>query len=54
MGALVVSTDGRTIEGIVSERDPVRRPPRRATVARRTGVLGHDRRGAHLLTERYL
>src|SRR3569833_2801346 len=52
IGAVVVSTDGETIEGIVSERH--RPAPRRARrgPARRAGLLDHDGDRAHLRAER--
>ena len=51
VGALVVSPDGRHIEGIVSERDIVaaERAPRRT--ARAAGVVDHVDIGAGVLTD---
>ena len=43
VGALVVSSDGRTIEGIISERDIVRRLAERGESASgRDRDVGHD------------
>ena len=45
VGALIVSTDGAAVDGIVSERDVVRRLHRRRRRPRRRRVADHDRRG---------
>ena len=48
VGALVVSEDGETVDGIVSERDVVRRLHEDETVARPRRQRDHDHRGADL------
>ncbi len=48
VGALIVSADGAAVDGIVSERDVVRRLHADEDVARRPGRRDHDRRRAHL------
>ena len=48
VGALIVSTDGSSVDGIVSERDVVRRLHSDERRAGQPGLGDHDRRGPHL------
>ena len=48
VGALIVSVDGETVDGIVSERDVVRRLHEREDVLDIARQRDHDRHGAHL------
>ena len=48
IGALVVSTDGSGVDGIVSERDVVRRLHEDEQVLDAPRLLDHVRRRAHL------
>ena len=53
VGALVVSTDGVAVGGIVSERDVVRHLAEHgASRPRSTGVVGDDRGGRDVLARR--
>ena len=48
VGALIVSSDGSTLDGIVSERDVVRHLHSDGTVINNTVARDHDRRGRDL------